>query len=218
MKKIIIFGTGDFADILAAKLEENSDNIIVGYTLNKKYIVSAYYKDRKLLPFEELNEIIKPNECSLYLGVIGKGMFEERERLFYEIVQKGYNIANYISPCAHVKTPNIGTGNIIMENVVIEKHCQIGNGNIIWPNVVMPHHNQIGNFNNISPSVSFSGFSKIGSRCFIGNNASLNNSVTVNDCALVGGGVFVSENLDKYKVLVSPRSYILEGKTSTDFK
>lgn len=218
MKKIVILGIGDFADILTGKIEENGADEVWGYAVNKQYITSDSYNQRKLIPFEDIENYVLAGECRIYLGVIGKRMFEDRERLFYELRQKGYRVENFISPTAAVKTEVIGQGNIIMENAVIEKHCKIGNGNIIWPNVVLPHHNAIGDFNNLSPSVSFSGYARIGNRCFIGNNACLNNHVSIQNCALVGGGVFVAKDLDEYQVLVSSRSYVLEGKISTDFK
>lgn len=145
-------------------------------------------------------------------------MFQTRKMLFNHLIEKQYHLPNYISSSAKVFSKEVGIGNIIMENVVIEKHCVIGNGNIIWPNVVLPHHNKIGNFNNLSPSVSFSGYSEVGNQCFIGNNASFNNHIKIHDMALVGAGVFVTKDLDREKVLVSERSYILEGRKSYEFK
>jgi len=218
MKRIVILGIGEFADILTGKIEANGRDQVWGYAVNKQYITDDSYNQRKLIPFEDIEGYVSGKECQLYLGVIGKGMFKDRERLFCELQQKGYKVENFISPTAVVQTEDIGQGNIIMENAVIEKHCKIGNGNIIWPNVVLPHHNVIGDFNNLSPSVSLSGYAKIGNRCFIGNNACLSNHVSIQNCALVGGGVFVSEDLGEYQVLVSSRSYVLEGKISTDFK
>lgn len=216
--KNVILGIGDFADILTGKIEENATDKVWGYVVSRQYMTGNSYNQRRVIPFEELEDYLSVEECRIYLGVIGKKMFQDRKRLFYELQKKGYYIENFISSSARVKTRDIGQGNIIMENVAVEKHCKIGNGNIIWPNVVLPHHNVIGDFNNLSPSVSFSGYARIGNRCFIGNNACLNNHVFVRDCALVGAGVFVAKDLEEYKVLVSSRSYVLKDKVSTDFK
>lgn len=215
--ELLIFGTGDFADILAGKLE-NDGKRITGYTINREWKKNETYRGKPLWAFEDIEDNIRPTECDIYIGVIGKGMFQFREEIYRKLSKKHYNLPNYISSSAKVFSENIGNGNIIMENVVIEKHCILGNGNIIWPNVVMPHHNKVGNFNNLSPSVSFSGYSEVGNRCFIGNNASLNNHVKVYDMALVGAGVFVSKCLQKESVLVSERSYVLEGRKSYEFK
>lgn len=216
-KKNIVFGTGDFADILTVKLEEAGIHVW-GYTVDREWITASEYNARPLFAFEELNQRVKPAECNIYIGIIGKHMFQLRESIYHTICDQGYIAPNFISPRACVLTKNIGLGNIIMENVVIEAHCHVGHGNIIWPNVVLPHHNTVGNFNNLSPSVSFSGYSKIGNRCFIGNNASLNNHVTVANRALVGAGVFVQRDLGEEEVLVAERSYVLSGRKSYEFK
>lgn len=216
-KRNIIFGTGDFADILTGKLEEAGIHVW-GYTVNREWVTGSKCNVRPLLAFEELDQHVEPAECSIYIGVIGKHMLQVRESIYYMLRGQGYAMPNFISPRGCVLTKSIGEGNIIMENVVVEAHCRIGHGNILWPNVVLPHHNTVGDFNNLSPSVSFSGYSKIGSRCFIGNNASLNNHVRVADRALVGAGVFVHRDLGEEEVLVAERSYVLSGRKSYEFK
>lgn len=216
-KQIIIFGTGEFADVLTGKLEQDG-KIVTGYTVNEAYLKERTYNDKPVYAFETLNQMTDAGNCEIFIGTIGKHMLSYREKVYQEILQSGYHMPNYISSTAHVAADVIGNGNIIMENVVVEKHCTIGNGNIIWPNVVLPHHNKIGDFNNLSPSASLSGYSEVANHCFIGNNACLNNHVKVHDYALVGAGVFVSEDLDSEQVLVSEKSYILENKKSYDFK
>lgn len=215
--KILIYGIGDFADILSEKLKEDSVEIS-GYIVNAEYFKEKSYRGKPVYIFEELCKHFQPENTSVYIGVIGKQMLKFRKDIFEILQRDGYYLPNYIAPSASVHTTEVGQGNIIMENVVVESHCSIGDGNIIWPNVVMPHHNRVGDFNNLSPSVSFSGYSVVGDRCFIGNNACLNNHVKVSNCALVGAGVFVAKNLGEEQVLVSERSYVLKGKKSYEFK
>ena len=77
------------------------------------------YNQKDCIPFEELEDYVLDEECRIYLGIIGKKMFKDRKRLFYELREKGYHIENFISPSATIKTKDIGQGNIIMENVVV---------------------------------------------------------------------------------------------------
>lgn len=214
---VLIFGIGDFADILSEKLKEASVEIS-GYIVNAKYFKEDNYCEKPVYIFEELGMHFQPENTSVYIGVIGKQMLKFRKDIFGILQKYGYHLPNYIAPSASVHTMEIGQGNIIMENVVVESHCSIGNGNIIWPNVVMPHHNRVGDFNNLSPSVSFSGYSEVGDRCFVGNNSCLNNHIKVSNYALVGAGVFVARDLAEEQVLVSERSYVLKGKKSYEFK
>lgn len=214
----LIFGTGDFADILCKKILADGFGLD-GYTINQKFITEDFFTGLPVFPYERLREYFPEEDIQLYLAVIGKrSMFQQREAVYYAVKQDGYAVKNYISSKAIVSTSQIGDGNIIMENVVIEQHCSLGNGNIIWPNVVLPHHNTIGSFNNLSPSASFSGYASVGNHCFIGNNACLNNHVRVNDRALIGAGVFAAKDVPSEAVLVSQRAYLLEGRKSWEFK
>lgn len=214
----LIFGTGDFADILCQKMLADGYKVD-GFTINQKFIMGKSFVDLPVLAYERLRECFPEDDIQLYLAVIGKrSMFQQREDVYHAVKQDGYAVKNYISSKAIVSTSQIGDGNIIMENVVIEQHCRLGNGNIIWPNVVLPHHNTVGSFNNLSPSASFSGYASVGNHCFIGNNACLNNHVQVNDRALIGAGVFAAKDVPSEAVLVSQRAYLLEGRKSWEFK
>lgn len=215
---VLIFGTGDFADVLYQKLLAQQEQVD-GFVVNEKYITEKNFLGLPVLPYEHLEEHFGTEQISLYLAVIGKKcMFQQREDAYRAIKADGYEVKNFISSHAMVQTKQIGDGNIIMENVVIEQHCVLGSGNIIWPNVVLPHHNRVGSFNNLSPSASFSGYAVVGNHCFIGNNACLNNHVQVHDRALVGAGVFAAHDVPEESVLVSQRAYLMEGRKSWEFK
>lgn len=217
MKKLIMFGTGDFSDVVSYVLEKKLGREIAAYTVYREYVNGSSYRGRPLEAFENIGESCPPREYEMALGMIGKQMFRQRERIFHEIREKGYRIINVIDPSASVDTAELGEGNIILANASIETHCRVGDGNIIWQNVVMPHHNQVGSFNNLAPSVSLSGYSAVGSHCFIGNNVCVKNRVEISDYAYVGAGAYVSKSLASGKVLVPGRSYELEGKTGFDF-
>lgn len=216
-ERLIIFGTGDFSDVLSEKIDKKNYDII-GYCVEKKWMNASEYNGKPIYALEDLPKIFNPETCNIIIGIIGHHMFEDRKRIFMFFKENGFLLPNFISNSANIFSDKIGVGNIFMENVVVEKHCSIGDCNIFWPNVVLPHHNKVGSYNNLSPSVSFSGYAEIEDRCFIGNNACLNNKVIVHSCALVGAGVFVRQNLQSEMVLVSEKSYILDGKKSYDFK
>lgn len=217
MRRLLVFGTGDFADVVSYVLETELGRRIEAYTIHEKYIETPYYRDKPLVPFEKIKTLYQPGEFDVVLGMIGKHMFEQRAEIFEQIRQMGYRIPNVVDPSARVDAKWIGEGNIILAHTTIEAHCQIGRGNIIWQNVVLPHHNKIGNFNNLAPSVSFSGYSRIGSHCFIGNNACLKNRVSLSDYVFVGAGAYIAQSINSKKVIVPNRSYELKNKTGFDF-
>ena len=217
MKPVIVFGTGDFADIVSYVLEHKMGRSISAYAVHERFRRADAWRDRPLINAEESGALYPPSGYDAVLAVIGKKMFRQREALFQEIREKGYALLNVIDPSASVDTGEIGSGNIILAGSRLEAHCSLGDGNILWQNVVLPHHNRIGSFNNLAPSVSLSGYSSVGDHCFIGNNACIKNRIHIPDWCFIGAGAYVSGRITENTVLVPPRSIALEGKTGFDF-
>lgn len=64
-REIIIFGIGDFADILVEKLKDDGKHIFA-YTVNQKWLRDSEYKGKPLWAFEELDHHVKIFECDIY--------------------------------------------------------------------------------------------------------------------------------------------------------
>lgn len=216
-KGIVVFGTGDFSDIVSFILEKKQNRTIAAYTVDAKYKTQDQYNGKPLIAFETICDIYPSKQYSIVIGFIGKQMFNQRSAIVEKILELGYELENVIDSSAAVDTTNIGYGNIILANASIEAHCEVGNCNIIWQNVVMPHHNKVGSFNNLAPSVSLSGYSQVGSHCFVGNNVCVKNRVVIHDYAYIGAGSYVSKDVASEHVLVPHRSYELENKSGFDF-
>ena len=217
MKPVIVFGTGDFADIVSFILEEKLGLSIAAYAVHERFRQEDSYRGRPLVALEECQRRFPPASVDAVLAIIGKKMFTQREAVFSDFVKMGYRIRNVIDPRASLDTDRIGQGNIILAGASIEAHCSIGDGNILWQNVVLPHHNQIGNFNNLAPSVSFSGYSCAGDHCFIGNNVCVKNKVRIPDWCFIGAGAYVSMQLQEGDMVVPEKSKLLAGKSGFDF-
>ena len=55
-KKVIVFGTGDFSDIVSYVLEKVNHCEICGYTINENYISENKYQNKPLMPFEKIEK------------------------------------------------------------------------------------------------------------------------------------------------------------------
>ncbi|HHX36637.1 MAG TPA: hypothetical protein GX717_01490 [Clostridiaceae bacterium] len=214
---IVVFGLGDFSDVVSFVLAEKLGAKIVGYTVNEQYLTSTSYRNRPVYPFETIEEIYPPSEFAMVIGFIGKKMFDQRAEVFRTAKAKGYRLPNVIHPSTACDSDQLGEGNIIFHNVSIEHHCKVGDANIIWQNVAFPHHNRIGNFNNIAPAVTLSGYAGISNHCFVGNNVSVKNKIKINDYAYVGANAYISHEVPSRTVWVPMRSYQLTDKDPFDF-
>lgn len=217
MRSLLVFGTGDFSDVISYILEEKLNLKIQAYVLNASYCTEDEYRGKPLLPLETIEDHVNPAECDMVMGFIGKQMMQQKALQFETVRSMGFGMPNIIDPSSSVDTQQLGEGNIILANVAIEAHCVVGSGNLIWQNVVLPHHNQVGSFNNLAPSVSFSGYSKVGNHCFIGNNVALNNRIEVGDYSYIGAGSYVNRSLPEGTVYVPSRGQVLADKSGFDF-
>ncbi len=217
MREFIIFGKGDFADILTYMIEEEMRRNVAAYMVNREFLDADSYHGKPVVPYEEVEKLYNPGDHAVALGYEAHDMYRTRERLQGELRRKGFWFENVISSTAELTNAEIGQGNIIMQNCLLAPFSGIGDGNVLWAGAQVQHHNRVGNFNCIAPGVTPSGHVRIGNHCFIGTNAAIKNSVTIADYTLVGAGAYVSENTDEYEVIVPARSGRLEGKSSLDF-
>lgn len=215
MKKVIIFGVTQFAEILSHYIEREGVCEIAGYTVNAPYVPPGG-GGYPVLPFEQIEEHYPPDQYSMFICVGYNRMNAVREKIFRQAKDKGYEILSYIHPTATVLTDAIGEGTIIMERAVIGPFVKMGMGNVFWADSHVAHHTTMGNFNFFTISVAVAGNIVIGSNCFFGNNCTIKNGIRIGDYTLIGAGCYASRETEPYSVYVPARSIQLEGKRSLD--
>lgn len=218
MRDFIIFGKGDFADILTYMIEKEMQRNVAAYMVNRKFLNTDSYHGKPVVPYEEIEKFYNPSDYAVSLGYEAHDMYQTRERLQKELLRKGFLFDNVVSNTANLTNAELGIGNIIMQNCVLAPFSRMGDGNILWPGAQVQHHNVVGSYDCIAPGTALSGYVKIGSHCFIGTNVTIKNNVTIADYTLIGAGAYVSKDTKKYDVIVPARSIRLEGKASFDFR
>ena len=79
----------------------------------------------------------------------------------------------------HNKSVDIGIGNIIMNNAIIERGVSLGNGNIIWSGAQICHDVMIGNSNFFAAGCKIGGYATIENYTMFGFNAVVCDKSTV---------------------------------------
>lgn len=199
-------------------IDTETPNKIKGFTVDREYLRGKCFNSSiPIVAFDEIEEIFPNNEYKI-LPVIGyNNMNQIREKVFNKIKEKGYEIDSFIHSTAYVASNcEIGEGNIILENTTIQPFVNIGSGNVIWSNCNISHHTTIGDFNFFAPVSSLAGNVEITHHCFLGNNCTIRNGVSVKPYTLVGAGAYVSANTQEYSVIVPAHSIALNDRRSTD--
>lgn len=217
MKKIIVFGCGNYAETLKYYIECVADWEIVAYTHEYVEIDNQVFDGKPLVPFSKIEFAFPPSKYEFIIALGYTNMNQERKRIYSLIKEKGYEIPNLIHPTAILNNAKIGDANIILENVVFEPNAVLGNNNIIWSAALFGHNTNVGDHNHFAACSLIAGNVKVGECCFLGNHSTVKDGVTLADFTLLGAGAYVSKDTLPYAAIVPARSVILENHRSTDF-
>tara|TARA_B100000795_G_C22726296_1_gene409548 strand:- start:418 stop:1077 length:660 start_codon:yes stop_codon:yes gene_type:complete len=214
MKKLIIFGVGDIAQIANYYFETDSDYNVVAFTLHNEYITISELEGKPLVPFEKLEELYASADYEVFVALSYVEMNRLRERICNEVKVKGFKLASYISSrCTYLSQYEPGENAFIFEDNTVQPFVKIGDNVTLWSGNHIGHHSIIESHNFISSHVVISGHCIVQQHCFLGVNSTIAHKVTLAEGTLLGAGVIVSKNTEVNGVYVPARSVILDKKS-----
>jgi sugar O-acyltransferase (sialic acid O-acetyltransferase NeuD family) len=195
--KIIIFGTGNIAEVAHYFLKNDTNVNIIAFTLEKQFIKNDTTKfDLPIVPFEDLTSIYPPSEYLLFAPCSGTNLNKFRERIYNKGKEYGYTFYTYISSKASIYTDNIGENCFILEDNTIQPYTKIGNNCILWSGNHIGHHSTIEDHVFITSHVVVSGMCLVKKYCYLGVNASLRDNIILEEGTIIGMGSSVTKNTD----------------------
>lgn len=214
MAKIIIFGSGDIAQIAKYYFDIDSPHQVVAFTLDKEYIQQNEFEGLHVYPFEDIEKHFPPDEYQMFIAISYANMNRLREKKFYEAKQKGYHLVSYISShCTYLSQYKCGENCFIFEDNTIQPFVKIHDNVTIWSGNHIGHHSVIHSHNFISSHVVISGHCEIESNCFLGVNSTLAHWVKIAKGTLVGAGTVITKNTEPDSIYVPAKSVKLDKKS-----
>ena len=215
MAKVIIFGTGDIAQIALYYFNTDSEHEVVAFAVDKNYVNDSRYEDLPLIAFEDITKLYPPTEYKMFIALSYSKMNKIREDKYFHAKQKGYELVSYISSkCSYLSQFKHGDNCFIFEDNTIQPFVKIGNNVTLWSGNHIGHHSEIKDHNFISSHVVISGHCVIASNCFLGVNSTLGHKVILAKETLLGAGVIITKNTEEKGVYVPTRSIKLEKKSN----
>ncbi|MBZ9601970.1 acetyltransferase [Phyllobacterium chamaecytisi] len=203
-KRLVIFGTGDIAQIAHAYFSEDSDYEVVAFTVDGEYLAAPEFCGLPTVPFETLAQTYPPAENSMFVALSYTKLNALRREKYEAAKARGYSMATYISSRASVLNGgNIGENCFIFEDNTIQPFVTIGNNVTLWSGNHIGHHSTIGSHAFIASHVVVSGGVNIGEQCFIGVNATLRDHITVGEKCVIGAGALLLADADPEGVYVA---------------
>lgn len=215
MKKVIIFGILDTAELAHWYLTNDTEFEVVAFTVHEKYINSKSFKDLPLISFEKINEIYPPSDYFLFAPMTGRNMNQLREEVYLEGKEKGYDYISYISSKATICDNEIGENCFILEDNTIQPFTKIGNNVVLWSGNHIGHHGVIKDHVFFTSHVVMSGHCTIESHCFFGVNSTIRDYSNISKGTLLAmGACLTKQTTQEWGVYVGSPAKLKEGLIS----
>jgi len=202
MKKIIIFGVLDTAELAHYYITNDSEYEVKAFTVNEKYLESETFRPRgsdidyPVVPFEKLEEIYPPSEYLLFSPMTGVKINTLRQKIYEDGKSKGYDYFTYVSSKATVCNNKIGENCFILEDNTLQPFTTIGNNVVLWSGNHIGHHGRIDDHVFFTSHVVMSGHCHIKERAWLGVNATIRDFTTIGEGCLIAMGSLITKDTD----------------------
>ncbi len=191
-KRLVIFGSGDIAELAYFYFSTDSEYKVVAFTVDAAYVQKPTFCDLPLVAFEEVKKHYPPEDCTLFIALSYSKLNALRKEKYLEAKALGYSIASYISSRATILNDgNIGENCFIFEDNTIQPFVTIGNNVTLWSGNHIGHHSIIKDHCFIASHVVVSGGVEVGEQCFIGVNATLRDHIKIGEKCIIGAGALL---------------------------
>lgn len=197
-KKLVIVGTGEFAEIAYEYFTYDSDYQVEAFSVHDKYKQSDTKNGIPVIALEFLEQSYGVDEVEIFVAVPATRLNEVRTELFKEIKAKGYRCATYISSKAFVwRNAIIGENCFIFENNTVQPFVTIEDNVILWSGNHIGHRSVIKKNSFISSHAVISGYCIINESCFVGVNSTLNDHTSLPSHSILASGSLVTKKLEE---------------------
>ena len=193
MEKLLIIGTGDYAEVASFYLA--ADYEIIGFSEEAAYRKLPSLQDLPIFNFEDIPDLYKTSEIKILVAVGPNHVNTVRERLFNEIKAMGFECISYIHPSASVWDVNaVGENSFVFPNTVVEPYAVVGKNCVMWSGAMLAHHSQLQDHCFMAPGALVSGRTIIKNNCFLGINSTVRDNLIVEEKCIIGAGSVIKSN------------------------
>jgi sugar O-acyltransferase (sialic acid O-acetyltransferase NeuD family) len=208
--KIVLFGTGQVAELAHFYLSHDSPHDVVGFTVDEAHLDASSMMGLPVVPFENLEHRFPPDEHSMLVSIGRARMNLLRQSRYRAAKDRGYRCISYVSSQATISPDvRVGENSLILENTVVQPFATLGDDVVIWSGCHVGHHSAVGDHCFLSPHVTVSSEVRIGNRCFLGAGATISDGVSIAEECSIGAGSLIMRATHAREVYVGARAELL---------
>ncbi|VTU17374.1 UDP-4-amino-4, 6-dideoxy-N-acetyl-alpha-D-glucosamine N-acetyltransferase [Variovorax sp. PBL-H6] len=204
-KRLVIFGTGDIAELAHYYFSSESDFEVAAFTVDAAFVTAPTFCGLPVIPFEDVLDRYSPADFEMFVALSYSRLNATRKEKYLAAKAKGYRLASFVSPAATVRNDGqIGENCFIFEDNTIQPFVRIGNNVTLWSGNHIGHHSTIKDHCFLASHVVVSGGVEIGEQCFIGVNATLRDHIKIGERCVIGAGALLLADAEAEGVYIGP--------------
>lgn len=205
-KKLVIFGTRNFAELAHYYFERDSGYRVAGFAVDEAYLRDSSCRGLPVVTLQQLPRRFPPGDHDIFVA-IGYGQINRQRAVkLAELSAMGYTAASFVSSKASVADDvEIGPNTMIMEQAIVHPGVEIGEDCIVFPGSIIALHTRLGAHcwivcATLDEAVDLGAYSFAGLRSVVGPGVSLGES------CIVGAGAVVLADAPAHTVFRSPKA------------
>ena len=207
MAKLVIFGAGDIARLAHHYFTHDSPHEVAAFVVDRAFRQRDEFQGLPLIDAEDATERFSPRDYDVFVAMSYAKMNAVRAEKYASMKAAGYRLVSYVSSrCSYLSQTPPGDNCFILEDNTIQPFVTIGNNVTLWSGNHIGHDATIEDHCFITSHVVVSGHVRIGTRTFIGVNATLRNSITIAPETLIGAGAIIMKDTKAKEVYMPERA------------
>lgn len=198
MREIVIFGTGEYAELAHYYFENDPecDFKVIGFVADDEYVDKDTFRGLPLVKLSELTKIWPPKYYPAHIALSYSKLNQVKQEKFNIMKELGYELVSYVCSKGTVTWPDLDMGEncFILEKNNIQPTVKLGNNIMIWSSNHLGHNCEIKDHAYLASGITVSGHVTIGERSFIGVNAAFKDFLNIgSDCFITMGANIVKD-------------------------
>ena len=207
MAKLVIFGAGDIARLAHHYFTHDSPHEVAAFVVDRAFRQGDEFQGLPLVDAEDATDRFPPSDYDMFVAMSYAKMNAVRAEKYATMKAAGYRLVSYVSSrCSYLSQTPPGDNCFILEDNTVQPFVTIGNNVTLWSGNHIGHDVTIEDHCFITSHVVVSGWVRIGTRSFIGVNATLRNSITIAPETLIGAGAIIMKNTAPKSVYMPERA------------
>jgi len=206
VKKLIIFGSGNFAHMAHYFFESDSEYQPAAFTVDAEFLEQQTFQGLPVVEFEDVEKHYPPDEFEMFVALGLRDVNQRRKAKVEDAEAKGYKLASYVSSKA-IRHPDLSVGpnTWIMEEAHIHPFVTIGRGTIVQSRSAIGFKSSIGEYCWISSGLCGESV-VVGDYTFIGLGATVVSFVSVGKSNIIGAGAVIHADTKDFEIYKGPHS------------